>query len=1260
MMQDPDANYFSTVSAFEAYWKNRPITKGCGWKPFKRWEYIMQGRISPNGKKPDAAKSIRAFQQYAGSNKSVSGTWISMGPSTIPSPGPAGYEGLGRLNVVAFHPTNADKIYVGAPSGGFWMSDNNGLNWTTTTDQLPSIGVSAIVIDYSNTNKILIGTGDRDHGDAPGIGVYKSMDGGLTWSSSNTGMGDVTVNKILQHPSSPLIFLAATNSGIFRTTDGGSNWSQTYGGNYSDIAFKPGDPSIVYAESNGNFYRSSNGGLGFTQITSGLSTGQRGAIAVSAANSNVVYFLQSNNDSGFQGLYKSTDAGLSFTTQSTSPNILDWSCDGSGTGGQGWYDLSVAADPSDANILYVGGVDVWKSTDGGVNWSINSHWYGGCSVPAVHADCHFLGFSPVTGRLYAGNDGGVYYSDDGGLSWTDCTVTMAIGQIYKIGQSQTNASKTINGFQDNGTYTLLSSGWVATGGGDGMECAVDQSNESYTYHTIYFGSVFRKYNNGNETQIAGNGVNGIDESGAWVTPFILSENNSQKMFIGYKNIWRSEDVSFGTPVWTKISSGEADDCSVLEQSPANVDILYVVRWGSLKRSDNANALSPSWVTCSLPGGFTPTDIEAHPTDPNTVYATAGYNVYKSSDKGITWNLVAGTLPGIPVNTLVYDKNSSEGLYIGTQTGVLYKDASITDWILFSAGLPMVDVRELEIFYDASNPANNRIMAATFGRGLWKSDLIETGPENPGNFSANTQSNNQINISWTRNANNNNVMLVWSPTASFGVPVPGTVYSPGSSIPGGAIVLARGSTTSYNHTSLSQGTTYYYKAWSYDASNMYSYGIASEATTFSPPAAAFVASNLSPALSEVITLTDLSAFTPTSWTWTISPSTYIFLNGTDETSQNPEVQFTELGLYTITLNVTNVWGSDTESKTDYLNVIPFSYCIPTYSYGSGAGDFISLVQLGDINNATTALPSPYYHYYADLSTDLEAGGNYTITLSPGTYGSGNHIAVWIDYDRNGYFEESEKLGTVEISPMPATGSIDFTVPESTFSGLTRMRVREVWVEMEFDACSNYGYGETEDYPVNIISSWRSVSLNLFLEGLFNGSTMNKARNETGDQYPGLVADQISVELHSDVAPYGLVAGPYTVDLNTSGSAVLSMPSSVAGNFYIVIRHRNSIETWSADPVLFSGSLPVDYDFKSSVSQSFGNNMKLIAGSWVLYGGDATQDGIVDGSDMAVIDNGSTLLLQGYNAQDVNGDGLVDGSDMALVDNNSTAVIHVVKP
>ena len=738
MMQDPDANYFTTVHAFEKYWNNRTITKGCGWKVFKRWEYIMRGRIYPDGRKPKPDAVYNEWQRVKSAQRSAGGSWLSLGPSDIPQPGPAGYLGLGRLNVIAFHPTNQDKLFVGAPSGGFWLTNDNGSTWTTTTDQMPTIGISAIIVDYVNPQIIYIGTGDRDHGDAPGLGVFKSIDGGLTWTESKTGMNNVTVCKMIQHPGSASILLAATTSGIFKTTNGGMTWSQTASGDFKDICFKPGDPGIVYAESSSDFYRSSNTGQTFNLIMSGLTTGQRGAIAVTPANPSYVYFLQSDNTSGFKGVYRSTDSGLNFSTQSTAPNILDWSCDGSGTGGQGWYDLVIAADPVNAEIVYVGGINVWKSNDGGVSWTINSHWYGGCSVPAVHADCHFLGFSPVNNRLYAGNDGGIYFTGNGGSTWTDCTVGMTIGQIYKIGQSQTDKNMTINGFQDNGTYTNMSSGWYATGGGDGMECAVDYSNSAITYHTIYFGDVFRKINNASEAKIAGNGVFGIDESGDWVTPFILGESDPKEMFIGYKNVWHCPDATAASPQWNKISDGESSNCFVLEQSPDDPDLLYAVRWNSLVRCENINSPTPVWIPCNLPDAYTPTDLEAHPTEPGTVYATAGNKVYKSIDKGNSWNIFPGVLPDIPINTIVYDTTSSEGLYIGSQTGVMYKNSTMSSWVNFSSGFPVADVRELEIYYSA-NPANNRLMACTFGRGLWKSDLYYP-PDSPpvANFSFNPQ------------------------------------------------------------------------------------------------------------------------------------------------------------------------------------------------------------------------------------------------------------------------------------------------------------------------------------------------------------------------------------------------------------------------------------------------------------------------------------------------------------------------------------------
>jgi photosystem II stability/assembly factor-like uncharacterized protein len=730
MMQDPSILFHATQSAFEKYWAGRSDYKGNGWKVFKRWEYINETTVRPDGKlpAPDYVMNEMARYRASHSQKSLSGNWSLIGPTALPANSTSQPNGLGRVNCVAFHPANQNVFYAGSPSGGLWKTTDGGSTWSVLITSLPSIGVSAILLHPTDENLILVGTGDRDASDAPGIGVYKSTDGGSSFVASNSGMGTKTVGMLIRHPSNPSVILAATSGGIYKSSDGGSTWTlkSSNSSNYKDIRFKPNDPAVVYATENGKFYRSTNTGDSWTQITSGIITGTRLVIGVSPNQPDWVYLLQTNG--AFAGLLRSTNAGVNFSTQSTTPNIMDYSCDGSGTASQAWYDLCIAVDPANASTIYAGGVNIFKSTNGGVNWTINSHWVGASwgvtCAPSVHADIHSLDFSPVNSWLYTGCDGGVYWTGNGGIAWNDISSGLSIAQVYKIGQSATSQGLTINGYQDNGTATNSGTAFTTVIGGDGMECLIDYSNSNIRYGELYYGNIRRTTGSGYST-IAANGSNGINESGGWVTPFILHETDPAKMFIGYKNVWRSTNVNAASPSsvsWTKITSGWTNNCTILEQSPANVDILYVVFSGSIQRTDNANAASPTWTACALPGGATPTDLEAHPTDPNIIYATAGYFVYKSTDKGATWTSISGTLPSITLNTIVYDKNTSEGLYVGNQTGVYYRDASLTDWIPFNSGLPNVNVRELEIFYDATTPGNSRLKAATYGRGLWESDL----------------------------------------------------------------------------------------------------------------------------------------------------------------------------------------------------------------------------------------------------------------------------------------------------------------------------------------------------------------------------------------------------------------------------------------------------------------------------------------------------------------------------------------------------------
>lgn len=843
MMQDPNANFFSTQQAFETYWHGRTQTKGDGWKVFKRWESYMQTRVSQDGTKPAPDYLMQQYAQMnnAGYFLSTSGSWTAVGPTAMPSNGTGQPNGLGRVNDVAFHPSDANTIYVGAPSGGVWKTINGGTTWNPLTDNLPSLGVSSVLVDPNNANIVYLGTGDRDAGDAPGIGVYKSINGGSTWAVSNSGMGNVTVNKIIINASNSSVLLAATSAGIYKSTNAGATWQlKSSNAKFKDLVIKPSNFSIIYAtvasSSGATFWRTMNGGDTWSQISTGLTaTGTRMVIGVSNAGPDIVYLL-AGGSSGLVACYKSTNGGSSFASQSTTPNILGYSEYGTDNSSQAYYDLAIAVDPTNANTIYVGGINIWKSTNGGASWAINAHWVGSGGVDDIHADQHCLVYSP-SNVLFNGNDGGVYKTSNGGTTWTEISSGLAISQIYKIGQSATNTNLLIAGFQDNGT-AVYNSTWTTEIGGDGMECIIDPLNTQFLYGSLYYGDIRRSIDGGSSfSQIADNGINGINESGGWVTPFCLREGQSSTMFVGYKNVWRSTNVqtaNASSVTWTVISTfGNTSNLNVIENSPANSNVLYVSRGSSIFRSDNANAASPTWVTL---GGLssTVTDIEAHPSDANIVYATAGNNVYKSVNKGQSWSSISGNLPAVSMNTLVYDVTSSEGLYVGSDLGVFYKDANLANWISFSTGFPTaIEVTDLDIFY-GSTAANHRLKAATYGRGVWTSDLY------------------------------------LNPSA--------------------------------------------------------------------PPIADFSVSNVTPCNGEVVAFDNTSSANSSSWTWTISPSTFTYVNASSATSQNPFVKFTATGVYTISLVATSTTGSDTMIKTNYITVgtpnsTPFVESFQTFTIGN---------------------------------------------------------------------------------------------------------------------------------------------------------------------------------------------------------------------------------------------------------------------------------------------------------------------------------------
>ncbi|MCB9231756.1 MAG: T9SS type A sorting domain-containing protein [Bacteroidia bacterium] len=742
MMQDPNAIFSETVAEFEAYFQDRPTGKSTGYKAFRRWQWHMQDHLGPEGNQSGWQNVVKELNQYYADHpeatdkrNSTSGSWSVMGPTILPiaSGQPAG---LGRITAIAFHPTDPNTIYAGAPAGGIWKTTDYGVTWNYFNNGLASLGVSSIVVHPTNPNIIYIGTGDRDAGDSPGLGVWRTTDGGSTWNSWNSGMGNRTVYEIIMHPSNANIMIAATNNNIYRTVNGGSTWTLQFSGhNCKDMAMNPTDPNTMYACGT-NYYRSTDNGQNWTQITTGVPTGiQRMALGVSANNPAIVY-LFAGDGAGFDGLYRSTNSGLSFTQRSSTPNLFGYGTTG-GTGSQAWYDCVMIADPANANHIFTGGVNIWESADGGVNWTIASHWTGSGGVPPVHADQHVMEYSPHTGALFAGHDGGINYTTDGGTSWNEISDGLVISQIYKLGQSQTLKSLVVNGFQDNGTSFTRNSVWTRYLGGDGMECAVDPKDFNVIYGEYYYGIMVRSLDGGaSGGTIADNGVNGINESGAWVTPFKLNPINPDTMYLGMANIWRSFNVrtapASNAVTWTRISNfGGTSTIRDLDVARSNTNVVYVARNGTDKffRSNNANAGAPTWtnLTASLPVNSTPKDIEVHPTNPNKLWIAINNDIYQSVNAGASWTLFSGTLPNVALNSIVFDRLSPvEAMYVGMDGGVFYRDNTLADWVSFSNGFPQVEVTELEIYYDPECRGEDMLRASTYGRGLWESDLRDPG------------------------------------------------------------------------------------------------------------------------------------------------------------------------------------------------------------------------------------------------------------------------------------------------------------------------------------------------------------------------------------------------------------------------------------------------------------------------------------------------------------------------------------------------------
>lgn len=915
MMQDHDANYFETVEAFNSYWKNNSDRKSNGYNPFKRWEWYMKHKIYPDGTRRPNGLDRQMYSEFVANQKTASsftGNWINIGPIDLPS-SPNVFWGNGRVNAIAFHPTDVDVIFVGAPAGGLWKSDDSGQSWTPLTDNQPTLGVSSIVVDHSNPDIIYIGTGDRDAGDAAGLGVFKSVDGGITFDPANNNMESATVGRMLMHPSNSQILLAATNIGILKSTDGAASWTLTQGGNMKELVFKPNDPTVVYASATGKFYKSTDGGDSFVRIENGTPTSaSRGVIDVSAANPNYVYFFTTGTSS-YYGTYLSTDAGESFTLRSNSPNVMGWSCSG-GSGGQAWYDLDIAVDPTDENVIYAGGINCWKSTNAAQSWTMVSNQTGDCGAAAVHADLHVLEWNPLNGYLYVGNDGGIWYTDDDGSTWNRITSGLAIGQQYKLGQSKLTQNHVTTGYQDNGISLYHTNIWIQSDMyADGMEAEMDNTDTTLSYGCMQYGRMYRMVNDKAESLIAGQGIGGITESGQWVTPFCQHETDNEVMFAGYQNLWKTTNLQSSSPSWTKISNNVGNGAvAIVEHSPANHNLFYYGTAGnSLVRSENIMESNIEFVDLQglLPGVGSLNDIEAHPWDENIVYVTRGTGIYKSENKGESWEDISGNLPDMNLNDVAfYDRNNVEGLYVATNIGVFFKDEYMTDWIMFSENLPAaILVTEVEIYYDEIDRSEDRIRASTYGRGLWGSPTYYYAPV--ADFEA-SETNIPAGCAIDFFDRSQGYPHSWQWSFQGGTPSTSDQPNPSNIIFENEGVFEVSLTVSNPDGS--------------DTKTVTGYITVVEGML---PQVDFTSDLMAQCTNQPVQFTDMSEGCPTQWQWSFEPDNVTYLEGTSSSSPSPIVSLSEIGAYSVTLDVSNSSGQSSLTKTDYLfiggQLLPFS-------------------------------------------------------------------------------------------------------------------------------------------------------------------------------------------------------------------------------------------------------------------------------------------------------------------------------------------------
>lgn len=667
--------------------------------------------------------------------------WVQLGPTTIPNGqtySNARVNVTGRVTSIIVDKTDPKIIYLGAAQGGVWKTIDGGKNWVPKSDNEISLAVGAMAMDPANHQVLYVGTGEGNFsGDSYyGNGVLKSVNGGDTW----TLLGDATFSgarfcRICINPSTPTILFAATDVGLYRSTDGGNNWKKMTGvpsQGTTDVVIDPSVPNTVYAAFWGQgIYKTTNASDAtptWTKLASGLpgSGFTRVALGISASSPQTLYALMSgpydkNPDKSYliDKFYITTNGGTSWS------QIL---LPGGNIGGQGFYNINVAVDPTTPDIVYLSSISLWKAVRNTTTNVWNIVDIGG----GFHADNHALAFHPTDHLvIYAGSDGGIYKSVDGGATWDD-TINKGpcITQFEFIDQHPIYDALIIGGTQDNGTEQFRNSPvFYHSDDGDGGFCAIDPNDPNIMLCTYYGLSPKRSQQSGKfKTWIAvWNGIPDTENS-LFYPPLTLDQSNPKNAAIGGADLFL--DSAQGTGGWPisvslpglvgNISAINYVNSSLIYIGTENGQIYKVVKSGS--------TWTPTLISSSpLPARFI-WDVAVKPGDVNTlIVVMSGFgtaHVWRGSVPNIgpaTWNDISGTgtgrLPDIPVNALAIEPNNPDTVYIATDVAVFRTINGGNTWTQFSDGLPNSAVFDLKL-----HDARRLLRAAVHGRGIWERRL----------------------------------------------------------------------------------------------------------------------------------------------------------------------------------------------------------------------------------------------------------------------------------------------------------------------------------------------------------------------------------------------------------------------------------------------------------------------------------------------------------------------------------------------------------